>query len=352
MIDVARLAGVSQQTVSRVVNEHENVAKEVRERVELAIKQLRYHRNPAARALATNRSMNLGVITYALPVHGPAFAMFGIAEEARRNGYATSILSIADADSTSIRAAIDVLVADSVDGIIVLAPMTAAVGALRGLDAGVPVVSFEQGSPASSMSVSIDEVLGARLATRHLLDLGHETVWFVGGPPGWMASDARRTGWLSELADRHRMVNPEITSSDWSAESGYRAGCMIADNASITAVLVINDSMALGVMKALSERGIAVPGDISVVGFDDVDEARFFQPSLTTVRLDFNEVGRLAVDRVLRFMRGEPAETIPILRPELKIRDSSSAPHPESIGTVPARIGASDNAMHAESLPL
>lgn len=326
MIDVARLADVSQQTVSRVVNGHSNVSPEIRERVELAIGQLRYRRNAAARALATNRSMNLGVVSFALSVHGPAWALFGIAEEARRNGYATSLVSIADVDRATIRAALDSLVADAVDGIVVLAPMTAAVEVLRGMDIAVPIVRFEGGSPASANAVSIDEALGAQLATRHLLDLGHETVWHVGGPPGWMSSEARRRGWLTELSLKRRPVNPEFTTNDWTIESGYRAGLAITEDSAITAVLVANDAMALGVMKALKERGVDVPGDVSIVGFDDVSEARYFQPSLTTVRLDFNEVGRLAVERVLRLMRGEPAELIPIIQPELRIRDSSAAP--------------------------
>ncbi|WP_241973462.1 LacI family DNA-binding transcriptional regulator [Cryobacterium sp. TMT2-15-1] len=328
MIDVAKLAGVSQQTVSRVVNGHSNVGPEVRERVERAITQLRYNRNSAARALATNRSMNLGVVSYSLPVHGSALVLFGIAEEARRNGYATSLVSIPQVDSAGIRAALDTLVADAVDGIIVLAPMTAAVEVLRGLDHEVAIVRFEQGSPASSTAVSMNDALGARLATRHLLELGHETVWHVGGPPGWMASDARRTGWLAELAEHRRTVNPEFRTDDWTADSGYRAGLAIADAPSITAVLVANDSMALGVIKALAERGVQVPGDVSVVGFDDMSEARYFQPSLTTVRLDFNEVGRLAVERVLRLMGGEPAELIPVIQPELIVRGSTAPRRP------------------------
>jgi len=326
MIDVARLAGVSQQTVSRVVNGHSNVGTDVRDRVEHAIVQLRYNRNAAARALATNRSMNLGVLSYSLPVHGSTMVLFGVAEEARRNGYATSLVSISAVDSGSIRAALDTLVADSVDGIIVLAPMSAAEPVLNGLDLGVPIVRFEQGSPGSSHAVSMDDALGARLATRHLLDLGHESVWHVAGPPGWMASDARRAGWLAELSAQQRTVNPEFTTADWTVDSGYAAGLAIAENPAITAVLAANDSMALGVMKALTERGLAVPADVSVVGFDDMSEARYFQPGLTTIRLDFNEVGRVAVDRLLQLMGGDPAESIPAITPELIVRESTAAP--------------------------
>ena len=326
MVDVARLAGVSQQTVSRVVNGHTNVAPEIRERVEAAIAQLRYRRNSAARSLATSRSMNLGVLSYALSVHGPALALFGIADEARRSGYTTSLVSIADVDRASIQAGLESLVEAGVDAIVVLAPMTAAIEVLHRLDADVPVVRFEQGSPAGPSTVSIDETLGAQLATRHLLDLGHATVHFVGGPVGWMASEARRRGWQTELALAGRVTPPEFESADWSAEEGYRAGVEIAADRSITAVLVSNDAMALGLMKALDERGVSVPNDVSVVGFDDRDESPFFQPALTTVRLDFTEVGRRAVKSVLRTLRGEAPETIPIIQPELKVRDSTAAP--------------------------
>ena len=326
MVDVARLAGVSQQTVSRVVNGHTNVAPEIRERVEAAIAQLRYRRNSAARSLATSRSMNLGVLSYALSVHGPALALFGIADEARRSGYTTSLVSIADVDRASIQAGLESLVEAGVDAIVVLAPMTAAIEVLHRLDADVPVVRFEQGSPAGPSTVSIDETLGAQLATRHLLDLGHATVHFVGGPVGWMASEARRRGWQTELALAGRVTPPELESADWSAEAGYRAGVKIAADESITAALVINDAMALGLMKALDERGVSVPEDVSVVGFDDRDESPFFQPALTTVRLDFTEVGRRAVKSVLRTLRGEAPETIPIIQPELKVRESTAPP--------------------------
>lgn len=323
MVDVARLAGVSQQTVSRVVNAHSNVSPQIRDRVEAAMLQLRYRRNSAARALATSRSMNLGVLSFALSVYGPALALFGIAEEARRNGYSTSLVSIAGVDQASIRAGLDSLVDGGVDAIVVLAPMTAATEVLQRLDTDVPVVRFEQGAPAGPATISLDETLGAQLATRHLLDLGHRTVHFVGGPAGWMASEARRRGWQTELALAGRTVPAEFESADWTAESGYRAGLEIAADRSVTAVLAINDVMALGVIKALHEHGLRVPEDVSVVGFDDRDESAFFQPALTTVRMDFTEVGRRAVESALRALRGETLATIPLIEPELKVRHST-----------------------------
>lgn len=326
MVDVAKLAGVSQQTVSRVVNGKENVTPAIRERVDLAIEQLRYRRNTAAAALASNRTMNLGVVSYALSVHGPSVALFGISEQARLNGYSTRLVTLDALDHASIRAALNELTGNEVDGIIVLAPLYAAIEVLRGLDTDLPVVTFEQGSPPTATSVSIDEVLGARLAVRHLLDLGHKTVWHIEGPAGWMASNARRRGWAEELSQSGLLLPPTVTAADWSAAEGYRAGQELADNPDVTAVFAANDSFALGAVKAFDERGITVPGRISVVGFDDVAEARFFKPSLTTVFLDFEEIGHLAVERILAMMRGGESTVIPLIPPRLLVRDSTAAP--------------------------
>jgi DNA-binding LacI/PurR family transcriptional regulator len=325
MIDVARLAGVSQQTVSRVVNGSPNVAPDIRERVELAIRQLRYRRNPAARALANGRTMNLGIVSFGLAQYGPSVALSGIADEARSAGYATNLVTLGDVDRKAMKAALDHLVEDSVDGIVVLAPVQAALEAFSGLEAGVPLVFFEPGAPEGTTSVATDEVHGAALATQHLLDLGHDTVWQVAGPSGWLGSEARLRGWFETLASAGRVTNP-VLLGDWSTSSGYAAGRQIADKPEITAVFVANDQMALGVVKALSECGVRVPEDISIVGFDDVPEARYYRPALTTVRLDFEEVGRLAVDRILHLMRGGQVDPLPRVLPQLVVRHSTAPP--------------------------
>lgn len=323
MIDVARLAGVSQQTVSRVVNDSPSVAPEVRERVELAIARLRYRRNPSARALATSRTMNIGIVSFGLAQYGPSVALTGIADEARRAGYATNLVTLASVDRASMRAALDHLLADSVDGIVVLAPLEAALDAIEGQDAGVPLVVFAPGAAEGVSNVTTDEVLGARLATRHLLALGHPTVHQLSGPAGWLATEARLDGWRAELSASGR-VAPAPLRGDWTTRSGYEAGLMIAADASVTAVFVANDQMALGLLKALDDSGVAVPDAVSVVGFDDVPEAAYYLPALTTVRIDFEEVGRLAVDRILELMGGAVNEPIPRIAPELVVRGSAT----------------------------
>jgi DNA-binding LacI/PurR family transcriptional regulator len=323
MVDVARLAGVSQQTVSRVVNRADNVTPEIRDRVERAIEQLHYRRNTAAAALASNRTMNLGVLSYALSVHGPSLALVGISEQARRHGYSTRLVTLAALAHGTVRAALSELSADEVDGIIVLAPLTAAMEVLRGIESEVPIVTFEQGSPESATSVSIDEVQGARMVVRHLLDLGHETVWHISGPPGWMASDARQLGWRTELSESGRIVPPPIPTSDWTPRAGYEAAARLAENSNVTAIFAANDPFALGAMKFFDEQNIAVPGRVSVVGFDNVAEANYYNPSLTTVLLDFEEVGYRAVDQILSMMRGEETHVVPLIKPQLILRDST-----------------------------
>jgi DNA-binding LacI/PurR family transcriptional regulator len=325
MTDVARLAEVSHQTVSRVLNGNPNVHPELVDRVRQAIQQLGYRRNSAARALSTGRSMNLGVVSFDIWQYGPTHVLFGIADAARQVGYATSLVSLGDIDHESARAAIDHLIDNSVDGIIVIAPVEGAVAAVQAGHANVPLVTFEPGIYEGPTSVAIDEVLGARLATKHMLDLGHESVWHVSGPEGWLGTEARIRGWRTELTAARRVAH-EVIAGDWSSESGYRAGREIAPNREVTAVFVANDQMALGVLQALQQSGRAVPSDVSIVGFDDVPEAAYFQPSLTTVRLDFTEVGRRCVERLLELIRGVQLSPVAPVSPRLVVRSSTGAP--------------------------
>lgn len=325
MIDVARLAGVSQQTVSRVLNGSTNVRPEIRQSVEEAIRKLRYRRNTAARALVTTRSMTLGVICYGLDYYGPSLALLGIEESARKAGYATTLVTVSDTQLNSMSAAMNHLIVNSVDGVIVFAPIKGAQGVVAALSDGVPVVSFEPAAEHGTASIALDEELGARLATRHLLDLGHETVWQVCGDPAWVGTDARIRGWQSELSAAKR-VAPEPIGGDWTSASGYVAGLEIVKNPDITAVFVANDYMAMGVLSALREHGVRCPDEVSVVGFDEVPDSRYYQPALTTVRMDFREVGRKCVERLLELVGGAETSQLAKIQPELVVRDSAAPP--------------------------
>jgi len=258
-------------------------------------------------------------------MYGPSVTLFGIAEEARNAGYSTSLVTLEEASVHNIRRGLDNLVSDAVDGIIVLAPVQSAMAALSALSTVVPLVVFAPGADEGIANVAADEVLGARLATRHLLNLGHQTVWHVSGPQGWLGASARIHGWRAELASASRVANVHL-EGDWSAESGYHAGGELAANPDVTAVFVANDQMALGVLQSFAEAGRRVPEDVSVVGFDDVPESRFYAPGLTTIRLDFNEVGRLCVRRMLDLMKGLALDPVPRLQPELIHRSSTAPP--------------------------
>jgi DNA-binding LacI/PurR family transcriptional regulator len=325
MRDVARLAGVSHQTVSRVLNGSPLVSAEMRKRVEAAVDQLGYRPNASARALASSNTLNIGVVSVGGWQYGPSVLLFSIAEAAREAGYATSLLGLASTDRVTMQGALDHLTRDSVDGVVVIAPVAAAVNAIEGTRTDVPLVMFEPGIHNGTTLVGIDEALGARLATRHLLNLGHKTVHQLSGPDGWLGTEARLRGWRAELAAARRVAH-EPVAGDWSSQSGYAAGLAIARDPAVTAVFTANDQMALGLLKALDEAGRSVPGDISVVGFDDIPEAAFYRPALTTVRMDFAGVGRQCVDRLLRLIRGEVLEPAEPVRPELVQRASSAPP--------------------------
>jgi LacI family transcriptional regulator len=330
MLDVARLAGVSHQTVSRVLNGHANVRPETRERVLEAIRRLDYHPNTSARALVTRRARTIGVVSFDTRLYGPASTLLAIEAAARAEGYAVTLISIPTLDRESVRMAVSSLAGQAVDGVIVIAPRERAAHGLGDLRPGLPVVAVEAGFASEEVPVvSVDQATGARLATEHLLALGHETVWHVAGPADWLEARERVEGWRGALDDAGRAAVP-ILRGDWSPRSGYQAGLELLSKPHLTAVFAANDQMALGVMHALYERGVRVPDDVSIVGFDNIPEAAYFTPSLTTVHQDFDEVGRRGLRLLIDIVDGDPARvTVPDRVPAVLIpRGSSTFPKP------------------------
>ncbi|WP_324278554.1 LacI family DNA-binding transcriptional regulator [Blastococcus brunescens] len=296
MSDVAALAGVSHQTVSRVVNGHPNVAPHTRERVERAIAELGYRPNIAARALVTGSTRTLGLVTVKINQYGPAQTMLGLENAARAAGYSLSVSILDDATAGAMREAVDTFVAQRVDGIVALSTYDDAAEALRALDPPVPLVAVQVGGGEDRPAVGVDQETGARLATRHLLGLGHRTVHHVAGPADSQEARGRIDGWRSELLAAGAPVPEGMLRGDWTPSSGYLAGKALAarirGGEDITAIFTANDQMALGLLAALHECGLRIPEDVSVVGFDDLPEAPYFTPPLTTVRQDFAELGR------------------------------------------------------------
>ncbi|MFG1942477.1 LacI family DNA-binding transcriptional regulator [Nonomuraea sp. NPDC048826] len=325
MADVAKEAGVSHQTVSRVLNDHPNVRVETRTRVLEAIDKLGYRRNLVARALVTKHSRTLGVVSFDTTLYGPASTVYGIEQAARAAGYFISIVSLKSIDRTGVRDALDYLADQGVDGIVVVAPQRSAAQALADLPLDIPAVAVEGGEAGDVPVVCVDQVEGGRLATEHLLSLGHETVWHVRGPGDWLEAEGRVTGWRSALEQAGRDV-PEPLAGDWSPRSGYEAGRSLASMAGVTAVFVANDQMALGVLRAFTEKGVRVPGQVSVVGFDDIPESAYFSPPLTTIRQDFGAVGRHSIGVLLRQIEaGGPQASERLVVPPMFVTRVSTA---------------------------
>lgn len=330
--DVARLAGVSAQTVSRVLNRNPNVSAETRQRVLDAVDRLGYRRNAFARGLSSRRSHTLGVVTVDTGLFGPASTLLSIERAARERGYGVRIATYAEEDPRAVLEAVDVLDEHAIDGLLLIVPHVRSAAALLALGDTIPAVAIEA-DPIGTIPVArVDQELGGRLATEHLLWLGHEQVWHIAGPVDRLEARHRAEGWRSAL-DSSGKPAPAPLVGDWSAASGFRAGTQLlerrgVERREVTAVFAANDQMALGLMLALQRGGVRVPEDISVVGFDDIPEAEYFLPPLTTVRQDFDRVGQLGVELLTGLLSGDPtaARQAPPLRPTLVVRESTAEP--------------------------
>lgn len=332
-MDVAKLAGVSGMTVSRVLNNRPRVSEETRARVLAVMEQLGFQPSTAARALVTGRSRTLGVVSFDSTLYGPASTLFAIERAARDLGYIASTLMLCENDPWTSADVIGHFMSQRVDGVIFAAPQAWTVTALPHLPAEVPAVAIDgflwspSGPAQRPVSVLAPEQAASSTAVvEHLLDLGHDTVWHVAGPANWAAAQAREQSWRDALGAAGREV-PPVLRGDWSAESGYRFGRELAGKPGLTAIFAANDLMALGVLHALREAGIDVPGEVSLAGFDDVPEAAHYWPPLTTVRQNFDEVGRRALDLILGQIAGEAQEDHRIAIPsELIVRQSTARP--------------------------
>lgn len=325
MADVARIAGVSHQTVSRVLSNHPNVRDQTRADVLKAIGELGYRRNSSARALVTRRTRTLGVVGCNMTLFGPASTRSGLEEAARAEGYLVSAVTLRTQTSQTLGDALEHLGEWGVEGVVAIVPHRSSVDALASMRQPFPVVTVEGGHDLAIPGVSVDQRLGARLVTEHLLAAGHRTVWHVAGPLDWLEAEARMDGWRSSLLSAGAPVPPPLLG-DWSALSGYRAGAELAGlvGKGVTAVFVANDQMALGVLRAFREAGVRVPSDVAVAGFDDIPEAEFFTPPLTTVRQDFAEVGRVSIRLLLSLLESSAVSPHVVIEPRLIVRASTS----------------------------
>jgi LacI family transcriptional regulator len=325
--DVARRAGVSSQTVSRVVNRHPYVSEETRRRVLDTIRALDYRPNRAARSLATQRTCMLGIITYGINHYGPAQMVSNVERTAKARGYGVSFSTINTVSREDVRDAIETLGGRAVDGLVLITPVLGlSHDDLAQLCGDVPFVQIDTEMAARVPSVIIDQRYGSQLATQHLIDLGHCRIGEISGPLYWFSGLARHESWRETVIAAG--LEPGLSvEGDWTARSGYHAACRLLDEgAEFTALVVGNDQMALGAIRALRERRRRVPADLSVVGFDDIPEAAYFEPPLTTVRQDFAALGEQSVEYLVALIDNPQTPLHQrVLHPNLVIRDSARA---------------------------
>ncbi|MEO3941449.1 LacI family DNA-binding transcriptional regulator [Paenarthrobacter nicotinovorans] len=326
MEDVARVAGVSHQTVSRVLNNHPNVSSKTRERVEQAITELGYRRNTAARSLVTRRSLTIGVLGSEMAQYGPSHTLLGVQLAARDAGYFVSVAGLREVTPETIKDAMAHFMDQGVDGIVVTVPHPGTFEVLKDITAHVPLVAVGSVGDEHLTGATVDQRQGAKLAVEHLLSLGHERIGHLSGPADWIDAAARIEGWQEALTEAG-LEPGTLIEGDWSAECGYREGLKVAADRSVTALFVANDQMALGVLRALHETGVQVPGDISVVGFDDQPESAYFIPPLTTVAQDFEELGQRCIRLLLDRLENGSSVSAAAVVPRLVVR-STTAPAP------------------------
>jgi len=326
MADVARLAQVSAQTVSRVINDYEFVKDDTRERVLRAVEQLNYRPNVAARTLANRKSRTIGVVATDYHSYGPAATLSSVEAAARSHGYGVSVMSLSRYDSRSVSDGLAQLTSQGVDGVIFIAPQSRDIHTLLNSFDGVPVVTYRGFDDGHTTPVTFDSVEGSRLAVRHLIEFGHERIVHLSGPSSFGVAHSRTVGWLREMAAAG-LATVDPVPGDWTPGGGYAAGVELLKRCpDATAAYVANDHMALGLMLALHRAGRRVPDDFSVVGFDDIPEAAYTIPPLTTMRQDFSDLGSRLLQALLEELDGSSDGAPVHLVPDLIARESTARP--------------------------
>lgn len=321
--DVARLAGVSYQTVSRVLNHSAQVSPRTRARVEAAMQQLSYVPNRVAQQLAGKATRTLGLATSDLALMAPAQIASAIQQRAAAQGYH---LVIAMANATShAQDTVHELLAQRVDALLINLPLDAAQAAQIQQQCGSkPTLFLDVERSAAVAQCQYRSTSGAQQAVDHLVALGHRQIGVLNGPASSASARARFSAWQQALA-RHQLVPHCVLSGDWSAASGYQALLTRLPDQLPQALLVANDQMALGAMRALHQHGVRIPAEMSIIGYDDTAESAWYQPPLTTVRQDLQQLGTVSVDRLLAQLEGEMPDGQP-LETELVLRATTAAP--------------------------
>jgi DNA-binding LacI/PurR family transcriptional regulator len=335
IFDVAERAGVSHQTVSRVINGDPTVRDHFRSRVTTAIGELGYRPRAAARALAGGRSKALGLVTAGDALYGPSSTAIGFERAARTAGYHVLLSTLPDDPRPAdLSGALVSLLAQDVAAVVLVAADNRVLDALASLTVpvtvpvvvsnamqrdAIPAASRAERLLPSVAAVAIDQVVGTTLAMQHLFDQGHRRIVHISGPSVSQESEVRRTTYTRLM--REAGLDPVVLDGDWTPASGFAAGRTI-DATVVDAVFCGNDQMALGVLHAFADDGLRVPDDIAVLGFDDIPEAAHFTPPLTTVRQDFMAMGERVLTSVRSLVEGRPLDDT-LIQPQLVVRRSA-----------------------------
>lgn len=321
--DVAQLAGVSYQTVSRVLNHSVQVSPRTRAKVEAAMHQLNYVPNRVAQQLAGKATRTIGLATSDLALMAPAQIASAIQQRAAVRGYH---LVIAMANATgSAQDTVNELLAQRVDALLINLPLDAAQAAQVQQQCGSkPTLFLDVEQHADVAQCQYQSDLGAQQAVEHLVALGHQQIGVLNGPTSSASARARFQAWQQALAS-HQLEPSCVLYGDWSAASGYQALLQLLPDRLPQALLVANDQMALGAMRALHQHGVNIPAEMSIIGYDDTAESAWYQPPLTTVRQDLQQLGAVSVDRLLAELDGEAQQAI-ALETELVLRETTASP--------------------------
>lgn len=325
MRQVAALAGVSHQTVSRVLNGHPNIRPATRERVLAAIEELNYRPNSAARTLVTSKTNRIGVLVESAVEYGPNSTLRGLELAARETGFSVTAVTVGDDPAHRPRVSFEHLMNQGIDALCVVAPRSSSLEQLREFALGIPTLVVTAAADDMFLTASVDQELGASSAVRHLIELGHREIVHVAGPLDWLDARGRHRAWRDELSSAG-FDEPELVVGDWTSDFAYELARHPGRLPDCTAIFAGNDQMALGLIHGFAERGVAVPGDVSVVGFDDLPEARHFLPPLTTVRQDFRALGERSLAMLLDALGGRTRERRSLIEPQLMVRESTAAP--------------------------
>jgi DNA-binding LacI/PurR family transcriptional regulator len=320
--DVARAAKVSHQTVSRVINNNPSIREETKSRVLVAMENLGYRPNLAARALASSKTHMLGILASDTDFTGPASMVHFMEFAARAQGFFVVTCRVDPNLEASVNEGIEHLMKLGIEGMAVITPQAEAVEAVRKMVAGIPVVTLDSMYRMDELAVSVDNFSGGVSATEHLIELGHQNILHISGPKNWFESTTRSAGYTSSMLNAG--LTPMIIEGDWELGTGYRIGRELdLESRGITGLFIANDRMAIGFLHAMREREVEVPKRVSIVGFDDLEETKYTWPPLTTLRQDFKELGLRAMELLLDEISGKSVRKLDRLVPNLVIRDST-----------------------------